>query len=143
MAARTGTYFRCPDYCLESLLVRITILQSDIHHRTQRSPSVGWKGSGIETDFPDQVRVQYADRSPGCSLGSEMIDVRNLDTIDEKGILRGASSPDYQIIAIADRRIGDTGIRTDDTGDVLVGSRDPVNVSQTDDTYADRAFHAP
>ena len=87
MATGTDSCLGSPYRSLECLFLRISILEGYVHHGAESSSPVGRERTGIEADFTHQVRVQYADRTTGCALGSEMVDVGNFNSVDEEGIL--------------------------------------------------------
>ena len=103
MSACAYSDFGCSDCSLECLLVRVSVLEGYVHHRTQRSSPVCRKRAGIEADLADKVGIEDADRATGSALSREMVDVGNLDPIYEEGIFRRTSSPDDQVVTIADR----------------------------------------
>ena len=71
-----------------------------------------------------------------------MVDVGYFDSVYVEGVFRRPSASDYKVVPVADRRIGNTWIRTHDTRNVLVGAGYLVYVSDTDDPDAYRALDA-
>src|SRR5574344_2278393 len=92
--------FRCTECCFQRILLQITVTQLEVEHRTHGITSFGREGACIEIDLTYQVSVDDANRSARRSLRAEMIDIRNLHSIEVETVFRRSTSTHTQVVSV-------------------------------------------
>ena len=121
-------------------MLHVSVAQFEIKHGAKCVPSISGKSTGIEIYFTYQVGIKDSHRTAGCSLRAEVIDIGYFHSVQIETVFRRRPTAYNQVIAVADRREGNSRIRLNNTRNVSIGSRTLFYLLQSDDAQADRTF---
>ena len=75
----------------------------EVEHGTERISFVCREGSGIEVHFPYQVGIKDTYRTARCSLCAEMVDIRDLYSVQVKAVFGRRSAAYDQVVTVSYR----------------------------------------
>ena len=79
--------------------VRTGLFETELHHRTERIATGGWKGPCVEIDVLHQIDVDHPHRSAARALGGEVVDVGDLNAVDVETVLIRCAAADDDVVA--------------------------------------------
>ena len=108
-------HFGCSEGSLYRVMLHISVAQLEIKNGTKCVSSISGESTSVEIDFTYQVGIKDSHRTAGCSLRTEVIDIGYFHSVQIKTVFRRRTTAHNQVVAVADRREGNSRIRLNNT----------------------------
>ena len=95
--------FGSSESSFQGIAFHVPVAQFEVEHGTERISFVCREGSGIEVHFPYQVGIKDTYRTARCSLCAEMVDIRDLYSVQVKAVFGRRSAAYDQVVTVSYR----------------------------------------
>ena len=130
---------RGPDHEGAAQAVVAPVALAKVEDRAEGIAAVSGESPAEEIHFVNKVDVDQSDGATGGTLGSEVVDIRHFDIVEEEAVFVGCPSPDDEVVAERRRR-DHAGEALQHFGDIAVSTRVALDFRHADGAQGDRAL---